>query len=138
MDNTLKIDDVKKRPVRETSDSVDDRRVFTKFFGGKKMETLKRIALGLVIIGALNWGLIGLFEFDLVASIFGGQTAGFSKIIYTLIGLSGLVSLTMLFEPMEDEDAITGDISRTESLSYGTEFGEETDLSNEEKQNRDL
>lgn len=113
MDNTLKIDDVKKRPVRETSDSVDDRRVFTKFFGGKKMETLKRIALGLVIIGALNWGLIGLFEFDLVASIFGGQTAGFSKIIYTLIGLSGLVSLTMLFEPMEDEDAITGDISRT-------------------------
>ena len=45
------------------------------------METLKRIALTLVIIGAINWGLIGLFQFDLVAALFGGQTAGLARLV---------------------------------------------------------
>ena len=44
----------------------------------------------LVIIGAINWGLIGFFQFDLVAAIFGGQSAVISRIIYALVGLAGL------------------------------------------------
>lgn len=57
------------------------------------MDTL---ALILVIIGALNWGLIGLFRFDLVAAIFGGQTAILSRVIYALVGLAGLYAITFL------------------------------------------
>ena len=53
------------------------------------MKTLQRIALALVIIGAINWGLIGFFSFDLVASLFGGQDAFLSRVIYSLVGLSG-------------------------------------------------
>jgi len=56
-----------------------------------------RIALILVIIGGLNWGSIGLFSFDLVAFLFGGQAALFSKIIYTLVGLSALWCVSLLF-----------------------------------------
>ncbi|MBE5785044.1 MAG: DUF378 domain-containing protein [Clostridiales bacterium] len=58
------------------------------------MDTL---ALILVIIGALNWGMIGLFQFDLVASIFGGMSGIVSRIIYTLVGLAGIWGITMLF-----------------------------------------
>jgi len=53
-------------------------------------------ALILVIIGALNWGLIGLFNFDLVATLFGGQTSLISRIVYSLVGLAGLYSITFL------------------------------------------
>ena len=55
------------------------------------------IALILTIIGAINWGLIGLARFDLVAWIFGGQTALFSRIIYGLVGAAGLWCITLLF-----------------------------------------
>ena len=55
------------------------------------------IALILSIIGSLNWGLVSLFKFDLVAWIFGGQDALFSRIIYTVVGLSGLWCVTFLF-----------------------------------------
>lgn len=55
------------------------------------MKTLYNIALTLVIIGAINWLLIGLFKFDLVASIFGNMSV-FSRIIYSLVGVSGLIS----------------------------------------------
>ena len=55
------------------------------------------IALILSIIGSLNWGLVGLFQFDLVAWIFGGQDAIISRIIYTLVGLAGLWCISMLF-----------------------------------------
>lgn len=48
------------------------------------------VAMILVIIGAINWGLIGFFQFDLVAAIFGGQNAVVSRIIYALVGLAGL------------------------------------------------
>lgn len=57
------------------------------------MDTL---ALILVIVGALNWGLIGLFGFDLVATIFGGQDALLSRIVYSLVGLAGLYSISFL------------------------------------------
>lgn len=60
------------------------------------------IALILTIIGAFNWGLIGLFQFDLVAWIFGGQTALLSRIIYGLVGLAGLWCITLLFRPREE------------------------------------
>ncbi|MDD2498962.1 MAG: DUF378 domain-containing protein [Desulfitobacteriaceae bacterium] len=58
---------------------------------------MDKTALILVIIGALNWGLIGLFGFDLVATIFGGQSALLSRIIYTLVGLAGIYAITLLF-----------------------------------------
>ena len=55
------------------------------------------IALILSIIGSLNWGLVSLFKFDLVAWIFGGQSALLSRIIYGLVGLAGLWCITLLF-----------------------------------------
>ena len=55
------------------------------------------IALILSIIGSLNWGLVGLFRFDLVAWLFGGQGSLFSRLVYTLVGLAGLWSITFLF-----------------------------------------
>ena len=56
-----------------------------------------KIALLLTIIGAVNWGLIGIFQFDLVAYIFGGQGALLSRIIYTLVGAAGLWCISLLF-----------------------------------------
>ncbi|MBS4534298.1 DUF378 domain-containing protein [Clostridium sp. D2Q-14] len=58
---------------------------------------MDRFALILVIIGALNWGLIALFQFDLVASLFGGQTTFLSRVVYGLVGLAGLYSISLLF-----------------------------------------
>lgn len=58
---------------------------------------MDRLALVLVIVGALNWLLVGLFQFDLVASIFGGQGAAISRIIYTLVGIAGLWCISLLF-----------------------------------------
>lgn len=60
---------------------------------------LNKIALALVIIGGLNWGLISLFQFDLVAWIFGSQAALGSRIIYGLVGLGALWSISLLFRP---------------------------------------
>ena len=54
-------------------------------------------ALILVIIGALNWGSIGLFQFDLVAWLFGGQDNIVSRVIYALVGLAGLWCISLLF-----------------------------------------
>ena len=62
---------------------------------------LDRIALILVIVGALNWGGIGLFGFDTVAFLFGGQLSMLSRIIYTLVGLGGLWCNTLLFRTDE-------------------------------------
>ncbi len=62
-----------------------------------------KIALTLAIIGGLNWGSIGLFRFDVVAWIFGGQTATLSRIIYALVGFAAIWCITMLFR----EDAVT-------------------------------
>jgi len=57
-----------------------------------------RISLLLVIIGAINWGLIGIFQFDLVAYLFGGQAAAVSRIIYTVVGAAGLWCISLLFK----------------------------------------
>ncbi len=56
-----------------------------------------KICLILAIIGGLNWGSIGLFGFDIVAWIFGGQNAIFSRIIYTLVGLAAIWCISLLF-----------------------------------------
>lgn len=61
------------------------------------MTTLDRIVLALAVVGALNWGLVGFFRFDLVAALFGGQTAGLSRIVYALVGLCGLYLIPKLF-----------------------------------------
>lgn len=58
---------------------------------------MDRIALILAIIGGINWGLVGIFRFDLVAYIFGGQTASISRVIYTLVGLAALWCISLLF-----------------------------------------
>ncbi|CAN7232744.1 DUF378 domain-containing protein [Rossellomorea sp. LjRoot5] len=66
------------------------------------MSGIQRIALVLTIIGAINWGLIGFFQFDLVAAIFGGQDAALSRIVYGLVGIAGLINLGLLFKPTEE------------------------------------
>ncbi len=60
------------------------------------MQTLQKIALVFTIIGAINWGLIGIFDFNLVATIFGDGTA-FSRIIYAIVGICGLINIGLLF-----------------------------------------
>ena len=60
------------------------------------------IALILSIIGSLNWGLVGIFKFDLVAWIFGGQASAISRIIYEVVGLAGLWCITLLFRINRD------------------------------------
>lgn len=61
------------------------------------MRMLDRIALILTIIGGINWGAVGIFKFDLVAWIFGGQTAILSRIIYTLVCISAIWCISLLF-----------------------------------------
>ncbi len=67
------------------------------------MMIVNKIALLLVIVGALNWGLVGLFSFDLVAWICGGATAILARIIYTIIALAGIWCISLLF--MDNEEA---------------------------------
>ncbi|MGN4125716.1 DUF378 domain-containing protein [Lysinibacillus sphaericus] len=104
------------------------------------MGVLYRIALVLVIIGAINWGLIGFFRFDLVAYLFGGQTAVLSRWIYALVGLAGLISIPILMKRFDDEDEVITD-TNTRNYSnpnYSMEAGEEvdfTDVPKTEKKN---
>lgn len=75
---------------------------------------LDKLALTLLIIGGINWGSIGLFQFDIVAWIFGGQTAVVSRIIYALVGLCALWCITFLFREhavtrTPDKGELTGD-----------------------------
>lgn len=61
------------------------------------MSIIDRIALALAIIGGINWGLVGIFKFDLVAWIFGGQTAILARIIYVIVAISALWCIGLLF-----------------------------------------
>ena len=72
---------------------------------------LDRIALLLTIIGALNWGAIGLFQFDMVAFLFGGQDALISRIVYSLVALGGIWCISLLFRDREE-------MSKIESTSH--------------------
>lgn len=69
----------------------------TFLFGDEIMGIINRIALILSIIGGINWGLIGLFQFDLVAWICGGQDAIFARIIYSIVGLAAIWCISLLF-----------------------------------------
>ena len=62
---------------------------------------LDRIALILVILGGINWGSIGLFQFDIVGWIFGGQSAVISRIIYTLVAIAAVWCISLLFRESE-------------------------------------
>ena len=64
---------------------------------------IDRIALLLTIVGALNWGSVGLFKFDLVAWLCGGQAAIVSRVIYTVVALAGIWCISLLFRPREEE-----------------------------------
>ena len=66
------------------------------------MKTLKVIAFVLTVIGALNWGLIGVFHFDLVAALF-GKMSMLSRLVYILVGFSGVISLMTFYETFSDE-----------------------------------
>lgn len=62
------------------------------------MKALNVLTLILVIVGALNWGMVGLFQFDLVAALFGGAASALSRIVYILVGLSGLYQFIPLMQ----------------------------------------
>ena len=64
------------------------------------METLEKVALVFTIIGALNWGLVGLFDFNLVSTLFKGSTA-LQNIIYVIVGVCGLVNIGILFADID-------------------------------------
>ena len=64
---------------------------------------MDRISLTLVIIGALNWASIGLFRFDFIAAMFGGQDATVSRVIYTIVGLAGIWCVSLLFRDRDVE-----------------------------------
>ena len=66
---------------------------------------MDRIALVLTIIGALNWGSIGLFSFDIVAWLCGGQTALLSRVIYTLVALAGVWCISLLFRSEDERES---------------------------------
>lgn len=68
------------------------------------MMIIDRIALILTIIGGINWGLVGIFRFDLVAWLFGGQTASLSRVVYILVCLAALWCISLLFRHREYED----------------------------------
>ena len=70
------------------------------------MNIIDRIALALNVIGGVNWGLVGIFRFDLVAWLCGGQTAVLARIIYTLVGISALWCLALLFRDWDDEPVV--------------------------------
>ena len=65
------------------------------------MNIVQKAALVLTVIGALNWGLIGLFNFDLVASIFGSMTI-VTRTIYTLVGIAGLINVMLFFVNLDE------------------------------------
>lgn len=92
------------------------------------MNIIKKIALFLIIIGAINWGLIGILNFDLVATLFWGQDSLVSRVIYSLVGLSGLYAITFFLDDRSvnsKEDGIRTNVPR-----YETEFSSELDSKN--------
>ena len=73
---------------------------------------MDKICLALTIIGALNWGSIGLFKFDIVAWICGGQGSLWARIIYTIVGLAGIWCISLLFRPREETDTVAEHTTR--------------------------
>lgn len=85
------------KKIKNVNNNTEKRIIFHIEIGVKKMKIIDTIALVLVIIGAIVWGLIGLFNFNLVEMIFGNMTI-ISRIIYVLVGISGLWAIKLLFD----------------------------------------
>ncbi len=101
------------------------------------MGIVYRLALVFAIIGAINWGLIGLFQFDLVATIFNGQNSFLARTVYTLVGISGLLCIPLLFKSYEEDDLEIVDNQFSNAYTntnYQTEFGEEEVFSQVQKE----
>lgn len=64
------------------------------------MQTLQKVCLVLTIIGAINWGLVGLFDFNLVSTLFGVENV-VTRIIYVLVGIAGIINIALLFDDFE-------------------------------------
>ena len=64
------------------------------------MHTLQKVCLVLLIIGAINWGLIGLFDFNLVETLFGAENV-ITRIVYALVGIAGIIDISLLFEDID-------------------------------------
>lgn len=69
------------------------------------MNILQKTALIFTLIGAFNWGLIGLFSFDLVAFLFGEMTI-LSRIVYTLVGICGIINIVLLFVDLDEPEVV--------------------------------
>lgn len=78
------------------------------------MEKIKRVALAITIIGALNWGVVGLFSYDVVAQFAGGYAKPLARFFFVLIGISGLLSLGLLFEHWRYEERENNTLAGTE------------------------
>ena len=118
---------------RTTCLKNETRRCFT-------LGTLYRIALVLVIVGAINWGLIGFFRFDLVTAIFGGL----NRWIFALVGLAGLASIPILGKALDESEGPTSNASTNSQNGtayrnprYQTEIAEEEDFSFSEQREYD-
>lgn len=72
-------------------------------------KSLDWLALTLIIVGAMNWGLVGFFQFDLVASLFGGVAGVVSRVLYALVGLAGLYCLSLYGKISRDEYVEAGE-----------------------------
>jgi uncharacterized membrane protein YuzA (DUF378 family) len=68
------------------------------------MSVIQKIALSILIVGGLNWGLIGFFDFNLVAFLFDGMTPVISRIVYALVGVASITTLVGWLLPVEEED----------------------------------
>ena len=68
---------------------------------------MDRLSLALVIVGAINWGLVSVFQFDLVAWLCGGQTAWLSRVVYGIVALAGLWCISLLFKRGQHADGDT-------------------------------
>ncbi|WP_339254624.1 DUF378 domain-containing protein [Sporosarcina sp. FSL W8-0480] len=66
------------------------------------MDRVRKIALAITIIGAFNWGVVGLFSFDVVAQLANGYAKPLARFFYMAVGVSGLITLTVLFDYLKD------------------------------------
>jgi len=66
------------------------------------MASLQRIALFLTIIGALNWGCVGLFQFNPIATLFQGEDSIFTRVIYVIVGLAGIINIALLWSDLPE------------------------------------
>ena len=78
---------------------------------------IDKIALTLLIIGGLNWGCVGIFQFDLVAWICGGQTGIISRIVYILVALAAIWCISLLFRDTDSDTAVNNDFRVTQKVA---------------------